>query len=85
MIVKVRCYGPARRAAGAETVEFEAPDGARIDEVIARLAAVDAALAELIPTCAVAVGDRIVQPDETLDPGDAHDVALLPPVAGGCR
>ena len=85
MIVKVRCYGPARRAAGTETVEIEAPDGVRIGEVVRRLAEANAALAELIPTCAVAVGDRIVQPDVILDPGDAHDVALLPPVAGGCR
>lgn len=83
MRVTVACHGPARREAGAETVTVELPDGSNVSDLIEVLASHGAGLAALLPTCAIAIGERIVGPDERIDAAHAHDVALLPPVAGG--
>lgn len=86
LTVSVRCYGPAERAAGTRTVEVVVAVPATVADVVAALAAHPAAgpgLAPLLPKCAVAVGDEIVKPDHAIDAAHAHDVALLPPVAGG--
>lgn len=83
MRVIVACHGPARREAGASSVEVDLPDGTTVSELLVALEARGGGLAELLATCAVAVGDRIVGPDEPIQAHLAHDVALLPPVAGG--
>lgn len=81
--VTVRCYGPARQAAGSETVELRLEEPVTVAAVLDALAGTGAALAAIIPSCAVAVGDEFVGPSEELLAASAHDVALLPPVAGG--
>jgi molybdopterin converting factor small subunit len=84
--VTVRCYGPAERAARARTLEVSVPLPATVDAVLESLEAlpeVGAHLAELLPSCAVAVGDEVVPRTSLVHPGQAHAVALLPPVAGG--
>ncbi len=83
MVVTVACLGPARREAGAETVAVDLPEGSTVSDLLAALDARGGGLTALLPTCAVAVGDRIVGPEETIEAALAHDVALLPPVAGG--
>lgn len=84
--VRVRCYGPAERAAGTRTVDVSVDAPATLADVMDALAAHPTAgpgLADLLPQCAVAVGDQIVTLDHPLDPAGAGEVALLPPVAGG--
>lgn len=83
MVVTVACLGPARREAGADAVAVDLPDGASVSDLLAALEARGGGLAVLLPTCAVAVGDRIVGAEEIIEATLAHDVALLPPVAGG--
>ena len=84
--VSVRCYGPAERAAGTRTVDVVVAEPATVTDGVVALAAhptAGAGLAPLLPRCAVAVGDEIVKPDHVVDPTNADEVALLPPVAGG--
>lgn len=76
-------FGPARDCVGGESslnVDVALP--ARVDALVAALAAENAGLAELLPHCAIAVGDELVGRDFVVQPGS--EVAVLPPVSGGC-
>lgn len=77
----VMCLGPARDVFGGDRTVVAVPDTAIVADVIDALLAACPAAAELLPTCAVAVGDDIVGRDHPVHADDA--VALLPPVAGG--
>lgn len=84
MTVAVRCLGSAERAAGARSVEVTVSVTATVADVVSALEShpvSGAGVAPLLPQCAVAVGDEIV--DRTARVAPAADVALLPPVAGG--
>lgn len=76
-------FGPARDCVGGETsLKVDVALPAAVDVVVTALAAVNAGLAELLPHCAIAVGDELVARDFVVQPGD--EVAVLPPVSGGC-
>ena len=75
-------FGPARELAGAESVEVAITLPAAVGEVVSALAVANPALQELLPCCAIAVGDEIVARDFLIQPG--AEVAVLPPVSGGC-
>jgi len=85
--VTVRCYGPARREVGRDTIEVHLDEPATVQRLLEALAELPVArasgLAAMLPTCAIAVGDAVVPADHCIDPALAADVALLPPVAGG--
>lgn len=81
MQITIRCYGPAREIAGAETMSLQLSDAATVADALARLAERGERLAGLLRQCAIAVGDEIVPRSHPLAAGD--EVALLPPVAGG--
>lgn len=82
MAVEVRMCGPARDCAGGESVAVDVALPAAVSDVVAALAATSDALAELLPCCAIAVGDELVKGDFVIRAGD--EVAVLPPVSGGC-
>ena len=75
-------FGPARERAGAGSVEVAITLPAAVGEVVSALAVANPALQELLPCCAIAVGDEIVGRDFLIQPG--AEVAVLPPVSGGC-
>lgn len=81
MRLTVRLFGSLREAAGAPRLEVELPDGARIEDLRAALAARLPAAARLGPRAAVAVNQELAGPGTALSEGD--EVALLPPVSGG--
>lgn len=81
MQVRVRLFGSLREAAGAATVTLDLPEGARVEEVRAALAAKLPAAARLGARVAVAVNQEIANAGTELSDGD--EVALLPPVSGG--
>ena len=58
------------------------PDGATVGQLRRRLAEEQPALAALLQRSALAVNDEFAEDQTTLPPG--ADVALLPPVSGGC-
>ncbi|MDP1795441.1 MAG: MoaD/ThiS family protein, partial [Acidimicrobiales bacterium] len=56
-------------------------DGAPVSAALQELVMMSEELAELLPTCAIAVGDEMVQRTHVLQPGD--ELSVLPPVNGG--
>ena len=61
-------------------VEVDLP--APVADVVAALSVHTRELADLLPCCAIAVGDELVAHDFVIQPGD--EVGVLPPVSGGC-
>ena len=76
MHVRVRLFAALRERAGAEEVELELPDGARVGDALARLDE----LTRGVPVV-MAVNQEYADRSDTLQPGD--ELALIPPVSGG--
>jgi molybdopterin converting factor subunit 1 len=82
MTVRVRLFARARDLAGADAVAVTLSPGATVGDLRRRLAADHPALAGLLSRCAVAVADEFAEDSLPLSAG--AEVALLPPVSGGC-
>jgi molybdopterin converting factor subunit 1 len=82
MTFEVRLFARAKDLAGAESVRVELPQGATVADLRRRLAADHPALAGLLERCAVAVNDEFA--DDTLGLPSPAEIAVLPPVSGGC-
>ena len=80
MRVSVRLFAGLRERAGAERVEVELPDGARVADLLAAMG--ETPVGALEPgQCVVALNREYARADA---PVGAHDeVALIPPVSGG--
>jgi len=81
MDVTVQCFGPAKRLVGGSLV-ITLHEPALVSDAVRALAESNSELGDLLPHCAIAVGDDIVDRAHPLHPGDT--VAVLPPVNGGC-
>ncbi|HVT76716.1 MAG TPA: MoaD/ThiS family protein [Acidimicrobiales bacterium] len=82
-MVEVLLFGPARDCVGGESsLKVDVVLPVTVGELADALAAANEGLAELLPHCAIAVGDEIVAGDALVRHGD--EVAVLPPVSGGC-
>jgi len=81
MKLDVRLFARARDAAGVERVTVELPDGARVADLRAALAAQSANLRALAPCLLVAVGTHYADDRVLLSP--EADIACFPPVSGG--
>jgi molybdopterin converting factor small subunit len=81
MKLSVRLFARARDAAGSERVTVELPEGARVADLRAALAAQSANLRALAPCLLVAVGTDYADDRLLLLP--EADVACFPPVSGG--
>jgi molybdopterin converting factor subunit 1 len=80
MQVSVRLFAGLRERAGADRIEVELPDGARVADVLAAMAGTP--VGELRPReCVVAVNREYAAADSPVQAGD--EVALVPPVSGG--
>lgn len=77
----VRLFGPAREAAGAESIALDLPERATAADAVAAVAAAHPALKPLLPRSRVAVNLAYVDAGTRLVPGD--EIAILPPVGGG--
>jgi MoaE-MoaD fusion protein len=77
--VRVRLFASFREAAGTAHLTCELDDGARVSDLLARLAAQVPALGATRGL--VAVNQTYVDADAALADGD--EVALIPPVSGG--
>ena len=83
MTVRVLLFAQARERAGRGDFEIELPEGSRVEDLLLRLEREHPALGELRSHLAVAVNRRLARLDEPIPAG--AEVALLPPVSGGCR
>jgi sulfur-carrier protein len=82
-VVEVLVFGPARDCVGGESsIKVDVVLPAPVASLVAALAAANTGLAELLPHCAIAVGDELVARDFVVRDGD--EIAVLPPVSGGC-
>src|ERR687897_616032 len=80
MRVSVRLFAGLRERAGTDRLEVELPDGARVADVLAAMAATP--VGELRPReCVVAVNRDYAAADAVVQAGD--EIALVPPVSGG--
>lgn len=82
MIVRVYLFARARDLAGTDRIEIELAEGATVADLRRRLAADYPALAGLLERSAIAVENDFAEDSRAL-PANA-EVALLPPVSGGC-
>jgi molybdopterin synthase catalytic subunit len=82
MRLRVHLFARARDIAGTSSIELDLPKGATVGQLRQRLAEAQPALAALLERSALAVNDEFADDQATL-PADA-EVALLPPVSGGC-
>jgi molybdopterin synthase catalytic subunit len=74
MKVSVRLFAGLRERAGADRVDVELPDGARVTDLLAAMG--------LSPgQCVVALNRQYAEADALVDPAD--EIALVPPVSGG--
>lgn len=81
MMLRVRFFAVLRDQAGSATVELPVPDGSRVGDALAALAAAVPGVSPWLPRCRFAVNAELVHADAPLRPGD--ELALLPPVSGG--
>ncbi len=76
MRVKVRLFAVLRERAGADELELELPEGARVGDALDRVET----LTEGVPVV-MAVNQDYAERTDLLHPGD--ELALIPPVSGG--
>jgi molybdopterin synthase catalytic subunit len=81
MRVAVRLFGGVREAVGEKELSVALPEGARVRDLLARLARDHAVIESFGERLATAVNQELAPRETVLRDGD--EVALLPPVAGG--
>jgi molybdopterin converting factor subunit 1 len=78
--ISVRLFAGLRERAGANSIELELPDDARVGDLLAALAGTP--IGPLAPgQCVVAINREYARVDEPI--GAEDEVALIPPVSGG--
>ncbi|MEM9290043.1 MAG: molybdenum cofactor biosynthesis protein MoaE [Acidobacteriota bacterium] len=82
MIVHLLAFATVADLLGHSRVKVELPEGSRIEDLAAKLQDQQPQLRALWSRLAIAVDGELVGPDEELK--DGVEVALLPPVSGGC-
>lgn len=81
MHITVQLHGVLRRAAGTDSLELELPHHTHVGEALHQLESLSPDVAEHLPRCACAVGDKLVHAKSLLHEGDV--LAILPPIAAG--
>ena len=76
----LRLFASAREVAGTGTAEFDAPTVGGV--LAAAVAAYGDGFAQVLTTCKVWVNGEAA--DEQMMVGRQDEVAVLPPVSGGC-
>jgi molybdopterin converting factor subunit 1 len=82
MQLQVRFFASIREKLHRTEATWSAPDGATVREVLDHLCREFPPLAAMRASVSVAVNREYVDPDHVLADGD--EVALIPPVSGGC-
>ncbi len=83
MKVRVRFFASIRERLKRGEGEYEVPAGGTVEDLWKALCAAHAPLAELRGSVSFAVNREYVEISHRLAEGD--EVALIPPVSGGCR
>jgi molybdopterin converting factor subunit 1 len=78
MRIRVRLFAMLRERAGADELELDLPDGARVGDALARVGHIAGGM-----PLVMAVNRVYAKDDAPLSPGD--ELALIPPVSGGAH
>jgi len=81
MKLRIRLFASFREAVGQSALDWEAPVGASVDDVLAALREAYPALKRGPDRAMYAVNQEYVGPEYRLHAGD--ELALIPPVSGG--
>lgn len=82
MKITVRLFAILRERAGTDALTIELPDDATVAEAVKQIASEIAAVREHLKRVAFAVNREYVKESTALRDGD--ELALIPPVSGGC-
>jgi MoaE-MoaD fusion protein len=82
MQVRVLFFGTLKEMLGRSSDELELPQGATLADLLSRYGAESPKLKQFLPSIALSINEEYAAPSSRLKPGD--EVALLPPVSGGC-
>lgn len=82
MQVKVRCFAWAREVTGEDEVELEIPEGATVTDLRAALGEKYPPFAKRMESIAVSVNQEFAGERQGISAGD--ELALIPPISGGC-
>ncbi len=77
----VLLFASARDALDCDRVEIEIADDATAADVLEKLATLSPFMAELVPSCRLAIDDRYAEASASI--AGARELALIPPVSGG--
>ncbi len=83
MTVDVLCFGVLKDFFGGERDAVELPDNATVSDLLEQLKVIRVAEVAVWSSLAVAVNREYAYASTVLSEGD--EVALLPPVSGGCN
>ncbi len=75
-------FASAREAAGTARISIDGESAAQVVEAVCGIAG--QRLAELLPHCSVMVDGQRVTALEAARVDESSEVAILPPVSGGC-
>ncbi len=82
MQVRVLFFGMLKEMLGRSSEELELPEGATLSDLLARYEREAPKLKQFLPSIALSINEEYAAASSRLKPGD--EVALLPPVSGGC-
>ena len=82
MQVRLKCFAWAREVTGQEEIEIVCPEDATVGDLRNKLAKKYPVFAERMESIAVSVNQEFSGDGVQIAPGD--EVALIPPISGGC-
>jgi molybdopterin converting factor subunit 1 len=82
MQVRLKCFAWAREVTGQEEIEIVCPEDATVGDLREKLAEKYPVFAERMESIAVSVNQEFSGDGVRIAPGD--EVALIPPISGGC-
>lgn len=82
MKVHLKMFAILRDRSGMAEMDLELPSGATVSKAMEEVAQRFASIADLLPRAGAAVNLAYVARTTTLQDGD--ELALIPPVSGGC-
>ncbi len=81
MKLTVLLFAALRDAADSESIDIELPEKAAASDVIAAVAAALPEVADLLPSCRLAIDSSYAANSDPVS--DTNELALIPPVSGG--
>ncbi len=81
MKINVLLFAAAKEAAGCQSILIDVPDHAQASDVSESLCQRLPSIADLMPSCRLAVDNQYVDANAVILPHS--EVALIPPVSGG--